>query len=410
MNEGYRVARCEPLTDGFVAPGYEHVDSVFKEVATTFGTGGGAFCAYVGGREVAYLWGGQRVPGQLWQEDTVATIFSATKGMTALCALILSDKGQLDIDAPVAEYWPEFGQNGKKDALVRQVLTHTVGVLGIADPASVLDWNGDGWGDLDVIAERLATAAPAWEPGTKTAYHCLTYGWIVGELVRRITGRTIGQFFHDEVAIPLGLKAWIGSPPAEYRASLAVVSASAYANRTGKAAQVAEVMRNPDTLFGSSFIAMNGESVLDHLELVDGDLSPGQGGADIRSLARVYQMLVREGELGGVRIASPESVRRFATPQVRLEAPWDELGLSGMDLYGPSAWALGFSANNGSPGESPMYFGPATAAFGHGGAGGQCGFCDPDNGIAVGFARSFLEAERWDAAATLIDALYACKN
>src|SRR6185436_19233400 len=124
--------------------------------------------------------------------DTMSTLFSCTKGLAALSAQILADRGLVDVEAPVARYWPEFAQAGKERVLVRHVLGHSAGVIALPDAGDLLDWDGRGWDDYDAIAARLAAASPAWEPGTKVGYHAITCGWLTQELVRRIDGRTLG--------------------------------------------------------------------------------------------------------------------------------------------------------------------------------------------------------------------------
>jgi CubicO group peptidase (beta-lactamase class C family) len=392
---------------GFAEPGFDELEAAFAELAPGFEEGGAGVCVYLEGRKSVHLWTGTACAYSPWQESTVAATFSATKGFIAYCAAVLDDRGLLDPDSPVASYWPEFAENGKADILVRHVLTHTAGVLGLPDPGSVLSWNGTGWDDYDAVAAQLAAAAPAWPPGTKTAYHALTYGWMVGELVRRVTGQTIGAFFASEVAEPLGLDAWIGACPERLRERLAKVVATAYSEEESDDLLAARaITRDPETLCGSSYLAMDGGSLLDNLELVEGDLSPGQGGASVQSLARFYAMLAAGGELDGTRLVSPETVKKFGTVRVRMPVAVEDLGLPKTDLHSGTAWALGFSGNDGPAIESPMYFGPSDSAFGHGGAGGQSGFCDPERGLGFGFIRSELEAESWGASAALIEALY----
>jgi CubicO group peptidase (beta-lactamase class C family) len=185
---------------------------VFEANVDGFGDGGGALCVYVDGVKVVDVWAGEAKPGVAWKDDTLATIMSSTKGLTALCAQILYDRGLLDIDAPVSEYWPEFAQAGKDKALVRHILNHTVGVLAFPGTEDFLDLDGSGWDQLEEIAARLAATPPAWEPGTRTTYHALTCGWLTGELIRRITGKTVGTFLETEVTKPLDVDIWIGTP------------------------------------------------------------------------------------------------------------------------------------------------------------------------------------------------------
>ena len=207
---------------GFAAPGFERVAETLGQGASVIvggrerradlGDGGGAFCAFADGECVVDVWAGQAGPGRPWEEDTRAVVMSSTKGLTALCAHVLEDRGELDLDAPVVRYWPEYGCAGKERTTVRQVLSHQSGAIGLPGSDELLSWGGGGWSDTVAIAVALASAAPAWEPGTRHGYHGVTFGWLVGELVRRISGTSLGTFFEAEVAQPLGVACSIGTP------------------------------------------------------------------------------------------------------------------------------------------------------------------------------------------------------
>ena len=185
-----------------------------RERRADLGDGGGAFCAFVDGECVVDVWTGVAGPdGRAWEEDTRAVIMSSTKGMTTLCAHILEDRGELDLDAPVARYWPEFGQAGKSATTVRQLLSHQSGAIGVPGADELLSWDGRGWKDTEAIAAAIASGEPAWEPGTRHGYHGVTFGWLVGELVRRISGQSLGTFFEAEVAGPLGRGRAPSAPP-----------------------------------------------------------------------------------------------------------------------------------------------------------------------------------------------------
>ncbi len=214
---------------GFTVPGFERVAEVMRDGTTVvvgegerkrersvdFGDGGGAFSAFVGGECVVDLWTGWAGDLWPWEESTRGVIMSSTKGMTALCAHLLEDRGELDLDAPVVRYWPEFGQAGKGSATVRQLLSHQAGAIGLPGSEVLLGWDGSGWDDTEAIAGGVAAGEPAWEPGTRHGYHGVTFGWLVGELVRRITGCSLGRFFESEVAGPLGATCSIGTPESE---------------------------------------------------------------------------------------------------------------------------------------------------------------------------------------------------
>ncbi len=195
--------------DGWVAPGFEPVRDTFRANFERHGEVGAAVAFYVEGRPVVDLWGGLADPAKdrPWTEDTLQLVFSTTKGATAACANLLAQRGQLDIDAPVATYWPEFAQAGKASIPVRWILCHKAGLPWV-DATMTLE-EALSW---EPVVRALEVQEPAWEPGTAHGYHATTYGWLVGEVVRRIDGRSLGRFWADEIAGPLGLEWWIGLP------------------------------------------------------------------------------------------------------------------------------------------------------------------------------------------------------
>ncbi|HTW10585.1 MAG TPA: serine hydrolase domain-containing protein, partial [Acidimicrobiales bacterium] len=198
--------------DGYVAPGFEPVLAQFERNFTEHGEGGAAFAVVLGGEEIVDLWGGwaDRAGARAWSADTLQIIFSGTKGLVAACALLLLDRGALDLAAPVATYWPEFAIRGKENVTVRDVLTHSAGLPGLDTPVT---WQQAMDGRR--MANLLADQPQSKDERAVQTYHALTYGWLVGEIVRRISGRSIGRFFAEEIGAPLGLDLWIGLPPTE---------------------------------------------------------------------------------------------------------------------------------------------------------------------------------------------------
>jgi CubicO group peptidase (beta-lactamase class C family) len=404
---------------GTVHPGYEPVRQAFEAGAADLGEGGGAFAVCRDGRVVVDLWAGTARPGEPWAHDTMATLMSTTKGLTALVAQVLCSEGQLDVEKPVAHYWPEFAQNGKQDATVRMVLDHTVGVLGLPHAADLLDWDGNGWDDYDAIAAQLAAAEPAWQPGTAIGYHAISYGWMVGEIVRRITGQTVGAVLQDTVARPLGLDLHIGTPAAEEPRVARIVPESRDGlpeDLLAADAQIRASFNEPGSLLALAAISIDGTCITDNLggfmnlpRVRELEIAAANGSGGARDLARVYGALAGGGELDGVRIVSEESVRLFSTrsadgrsaisPPLRLP--------SGLELPPPyTCYALGYALNEPEPGQPPG-FGPNTATFGHAGHGGQVGYCDPVAGLGVGFVRSHLAISP-HFVASLLAALYDC--
>ena len=198
--------------DGVVEPGWEKVADAFQANFDADKEHGAAVAVYKDGKPVVDLWGGVADPesGRPWERDSIALVFSSTKGMTAILALMLAQRGDLDIDAPVAQYWPEFAAHGKETIPVRYLLSHQAGLAAVDRRFDI-----DEFCTWEAIVDELAAAKPMWEPGTHHAYHALTYGHLVGEVMRRITGKSVGELFQDEIVKPLGLSAWIGLPESQ---------------------------------------------------------------------------------------------------------------------------------------------------------------------------------------------------
>jgi CubicO group peptidase (beta-lactamase class C family) len=402
-----------------VAPGYEPVREVFARGLGTFGRGGGSYCAYVNGHPVVDLWGGEAHPGRTWESGTTTVIMSATKGMTALCAQILVDRGELDLDARVMDYWPEFGQAGKESTLVRHLMLHTAGVLGFPGQTDVLKFDGNGWDDYAAIAAGYAASAPEWVPGSKHAYHAMSFGWLVGELVRRVSGRSIGTFFREEVGAPLGLEAWLGTPTAELARVAHVYKPStdhlpSFLRKSYEASIVAA--RDATSLPGKAFLGGDGTSGVEELERVfnnplvlQAEFPAGGATANARALARLWAVSAQGGTLDGVRIVSEESVATFG--RIALNEP--DLLMADVPMprmlaskAAPVPRTLGYLGNGPMAGLG-WRFGPNPGAYGVEGLGGQFAFCDPDSRIAVGYVRSELAVVDVLQPA-LTNALYDC--
>ena len=399
---------------GTVGAGFESLRATFAE--QDLGAGGGAFAAYVGGVLVADLWGGQTSPGATWHGHTRAVGMSSTKGVAAVCALVLHTRGLIDVDAPVSRYWPEYAQAGKDATLVRHLLNHTSGMVCFQDPGALLDWEGKGWDDYEGIAQRIAASPAAWEPGTRIGYHAISVGWLLQELVRRVTGRTLGQFLQEEIARPLGLRMQIGTPESEQEDVAPVIAEQPSSHGNLELERLLErfqaIMHDPDLPLAQSGVLMHGQSLFDDFgfwnlpKVRAAEIPAANGIFDARSLARLYAALAEGGELDGVRLASPESIALFGTMTFSgPSALWDNLtpshALGSSDLR----YALGFEGDFGQA-PQPWRFGPSPRAFGHLGAGGQIGFADPEHRVSVAFLRS--HHTDWTASTALVDALYRC--
>ncbi|MEU6380737.1 serine hydrolase domain-containing protein [Streptomyces sp. NPDC046909] len=309
---------------------------------------GGSAAVFVDGEPVVDVWGGlaDAERGVPWERDTLTGVWSVTKTMTALSALILADRGELDVDAPVARYWPEFAAEGKEKVLVRHLLGHTAGLPDYDGPVEDLyDWSA--------VTARLAALAPQWEPGTDAGYHSLTQGFLVGEVLRRITGRTVGEFFAEEVAGPLGADFHIGlSAEHDHRVALAVPPPG------------------HDETYTASAAAKESPAGATALRVRDGNGIPwrraqipaGSGYGNARSVALVQSAMACGGTVGGTRLLSPEGCARA----------WEEQ-FSGVDriLGTPISWGLGYGR-----------FG---TTYGWGGWGGSLVMVDPGARMAVAF-------------------------
>jgi CubicO group peptidase (beta-lactamase class C family) len=373
---------------GEVAPGFEHVRDAFERGAADLGRGGGAFCAYVDGKVAVDLFAGEAAPGTPWRRDTRAVLMSSTKGAAALCMLLLVDRGELDPERAVSHYWPEYGASGKNAVTVAQLLDHSAGAVSVPRHHDLLFWDGKGWGDAQEITRRLASAELDWEPGTRHGYHALTCGWFWGELVRRITGQSLGSFFRKEIALPLGLELEIGTPRETPVARLIGFDLGALPPTVRALVEpLFENARDASTVSGRAFVARDGESVLDVIADLSNnpdyraaEVPASNGTATARAVARMYSALALGGALEGSRLCSPASIERFA--RERRTEPDVVLGL-------PVSRGLGFWLNR-LPGTLGNRMGPHDEAFGHGGAGGQIGFADPVRRVSVGFVRSQL--------------------
>ncbi|MCB0975758.1 MAG: beta-lactamase family protein [Actinobacteria bacterium] len=362
---------------GYCHDEFESVAAVFsKQIKRT--SGGAAVAVYHRGKLVVDLWGGQRIEGEPWQQDTVAMSFSTTKGVVSTGIHLLADRGLIDYDARVTEYWPEFGQNGKQDVTVRNVLTHSCGlhrIRSLVDRAErMLDW--------DYMTNALAEAAPAYPVGKRSGYHALTYGWLAGEIVRRVSGQSISAFVRDEIATPLNADGmYVGLPsqerervaplgpiaiPRTKRGSSLKIVEKTVGKTIGKAISASPVPINTRRL--ANALAPRGvEDVLIGPDIMDAEIPAANGFFTARSLAKMYAMYSGWGEVDGVRMLSEETIAKVATPQKR-----------GLDLvlFAPMDWRLGFH-------RIATTRGPLPRAFGHFGFGGSGAWADPSRDLAI---------------------------
>jgi CubicO group peptidase (beta-lactamase class C family) len=399
-----------PEINGFVAPGFEPVREAFAANfdrdldplnAMLAGPGkcetGAAVAVFHRGEKVVDLWAGlaDRRSGRPYTQDTLQLVFSTTKGVTAICANLLAQRGLLDLDEKVATYWPEFAQAGKADIPVRWLLCHRAGLPWVDTEMTIeeaLDW--------DTVIKALEKQAPVWEPGTQHGYHATTFGWLVGEVIRRVTGKRIGEFVQDELSVPLGLDLWIGLPE-QYHHRVAPLEVVEFPTEPSMAAIVDQFV-GPDTNLGKALFAPGGAwsehkfASFNLPEVWKAEIPAANCITDARSLAKLYAACVTEveGPAGRVRLFTDEWIDKA------IERQTDGVDhiIMGMDMQ----YGLGFNLPN-----DVLKLG-GHRSFGHYGAGGSVGFADPDCELGFGYVmnKMYLGLTGDPRTSTLIDATY----
>lgn len=337
---------------------------------------GGAVAAYWHGDKVVDLWGGYRGPDidEPWHDDTMVSVASTTKGLAAMTVALASSRGWLDYDAPIARYWPEFAQHGKGAITVRQLLAHEAGLVFLDEPLTV-----ERMRNLDEIAALLARQKPAWPPGSRHGYHAMTIGLYMQELIRRVDPqrRTLGQFFHDEIATPLGLEFYIGLPHDMPASRLAVIKPMSRwralaALRTTPPLLIAKILAPNSLLRRSLILATMDPNDRGYLEI---EVPAGNGVGTARAIARAYSAFAE----GGSELAiTPATFAQLTAPP----PPATKDAIIGTN----SCFALGYMR------PSPAFqFGSSSRTFGTPGAGGSFGFADPDEHLGYAYVTNKLD-------------------
>jgi CubicO group peptidase (beta-lactamase class C family) len=363
---------------------------------------GAAVAITVDGQSVVDLWGGFADPGRTraWERDTLANVYSTTKGMTAICAHQLIEQGRLDLDKPVAHYWPEFAARGKGSVPVRYLLSHQAGLPAVRTPlprGSVYDW--------EAVTVALADTEPWWDPGSKHGYHALTYGHLVGEVVRRVSGESLGTYFRRHVAEPLGLDFHIGLEARhDTRVAHMIPAPTPPAPAAGMPPDLAAALQkltqdmvDPKTVTWAAFNGTPGQPEDPNTRAWRGaEIPAANGHGTAASLARVYGALARGGEIDGVRVLRAETIARAREEQ----AFGPDAVLGGL----PMRFGLGFMLRH-----DLMPISPNPGAFGHPGAGGSIGFADPEARVGFGYVMNQMQAGMLGGLGgfALIGALYA---
>lgn len=352
---------------------------------------GSCVSVFVDGRMVVDLWGGWRNKActEPWQRDTIVCMMSVCKGVSAIAFNRLVDRGLIDLNAPIAKYWPEFAQAGKEKIPVRYALDHRAGLCILSErlpPGSIFDW--------DAMTGALARQAPLWEPGTQSGYHIQTMGFILGEIVRRVTGKTFPQVFTDEIARPLGLDYQIGGlSAADQKRCAEVIPAT-------EGTLLAAKKDAPETMLGRAHDEWpegDPAATLNSREWREAEIASANGHGTARAVARLYAAVARGGEIDGIRIMSEAGVTQMLTEQhcmteVMMGRPYHQ--------------ALGLIINT----PSVVWMGPNPKAFGHHGIGGSIGMGDRDARLGFAYAVNKWHA-RFDngpRARRLIESVYSC--
>lgn len=381
-------------------PRFSAVADAFAHNFEAHGEVGASLCITIDGEPVVDLWGGVKDVAEQspWQKDTVSVIFSSTKGLVALAAHTLVASGELELDAPVARYWPEFASNGKESATVRMMLDHSVGV-----PAMREKLKDKGCCDWDYMVERLEQEAPFWEPGTRHGYHMANFGWTVGELVRRVSGQSLGAYFREALALPTEAECWIGLPEAEESKVAPMIPFKPVRGVTLSAFTEA-LIKDRQSIPSLAYFNQGGFNP-NSRACRAAEIGGAGGVANGRGLAAVYAPFACGGELHGRRFVDADTLA--AMGEVAVASHEDAT------LLLPTRFSLGFMKsmdNRSAPGvdkSSAIFSG---SAFGHVGAGGSVGFADPQARMSFGYTMNkmgtgILLNERGQA---LVDATYRC--
>jgi CubicO group peptidase (beta-lactamase class C family) len=381
--------------DGLCAAAFERVREEFASNFTDRDDIGAAVAVWVEGDLVVNLWGGyaDAAGERPWREDTLASVYSGSKGLTSTCVHLLADRGELDLKAPVARYWPEFGQAGKQDITVAMVLAHRSGVIG---PRSRMHWADAA--DWNAVCARIAAAEPWWEPGTAQGYHMVTFGFILGEVVRRVTGRSIGHYLRTEIAEPLGIDVHIGLPVAEH-------------------SRCAEMVDKPHIrdVLADGEAPEYPESLTEHpmagLAVAMGFVPDDELGSNALQWWRTLEFPATNAHVTALGMATLYNALAQDKLLSREHMEWVRVSQGGFDTdvvlgarVADHGWGLGYMLNQRG------VAGPNRRTFGHGGSGGSYAFVDLEHRIGYAYVMNRFDATKCNAdprSVVLSDAVYS---
>ena len=370
----------------------DRLDPLFQENFEKFGELGAAVSVWQNGKPLIDLCGGfcDANREKSWAADTVVLVWSATKGIGSACVLHALQQHKIELSRPVTEFWPEFGQAHKDTITFGQLLSHQAGLCALDQRVDVLDYDG--------VIRALETQAPLWPPGTAHGYHARTFGFLLDELIRRITEKTLSEYWQENFARPLELDFWIGLPE-QQNSRVATI----YAAKSGKPPEPAQFYRDlvtPGTLARKTFTSPYGLNVISKMNDPQIRAQPNVsfgGIASASGLAKFYSMLANGGELNGQTFFSRETIERMTTT---LSDGVDRV------FQIPTAFSAGFMKD--SRGAVRRIFGPSAISFGHPGAGGSHAFADPETKIAFAYVMNQMEQSVLpnEKSLRLIDAIY----
>ncbi|MGW1783311.1 serine hydrolase domain-containing protein [Streptomyces sp. NPDC002143] len=381
-----------PQVHGHCDPRFAAVRTAFEENFRDRDELGAAVSVTVDGVPVVDLWGGwaDAARTRAWERDTLVNVWSTSKGPTALCAHILADRGLLDLDAPVADYWPEFAAADKERVLVRHLLSHRAGLSGLREPHSLAEFY-----DWELTTARLAAMEPWWEPGTRSGYHAFTYGFLVGEVVRRVSGLLPGAFLEREVTGPLGVDFTIGLPEKEAGRAAELVHPPA-ASASEQAAIFSQLAPAALAALANPVV---GATEANSPQWRAAEIPAANGHGTARAVAALYGIFAGRGTYDGRRVLSPEAAERVREGQGGCLDLVLGAGLGHETEIGLGLWLSGPSGS----------YGPNPRAFGHDGFGGSCGLADPEAGASLGYVMNRMGPHISDdpRKKALVDALYS---
>ena len=376
--------------NGTVAPAFESIRAVYQALWQDIEVGS-ALCVYYKGEKVIDLWGGytDREATSPWQANTLVNVYSTTKGLATAAIAGLVSEGKLAFEKPVADYWPEFAAKGKANITVAQLLSHQAGLCGVDQTLQVSDLY-----DWEKMIHLLEEQAPYWTPGTSSGYHAVTWGYFPGELVRRITGKTLGEYFKTTIAEPLGADFHIGLADTEFDRCATLIGPNRARKQPPQSPDQAPV--KPTKLFVKSLLNPSISPFRDACSKPwrNAELAASNGHGTAESIAKVYAAMANGGQLGNVRIMSEAALAATCAPEVE----------TNVDLVtgGVVRRSRGFILNTENA------YGPEMTAFGHAGAGGSLGFADPVANLGFGYVMNQMQPDtaKKPRSKQLVDEIY----